>query len=79
MRRRRTEVTVELRKNKRDEHIQKRRNVPLAGTSDSEENDKPVTQPLETIVANATSDQPSIQLQAVQSARFVQVMIMENS
>lgn len=69
MRRRRTEVTVELRKNKRDEHILKRRNVPLAGTSDSEENEKPVTQPLETIVANATSDQPSVQLQAVQAAR----------
>ena len=58
--------------NKRDEHILKRRNVPLAGTSDSEENEKPVSQPLETIVANATSDQPSVQLQAVQAARWDQ-------
>jgi len=70
MRRRRTEVSVEIRKNKRDEHILKRRNVPAAdSTTDSEENDRPVQQSLETIVQNAASDTPAVQLSAVQAAR----------
>lgn len=70
MRRRRTEVTIELRKNKRDEHLQKRRNVPTQEDStESEENEKPILQSLETIVQNASSDQPSVQLNAVQAAR----------
>jgi hypothetical protein len=33
MRRRRNEVTVELRKNKREETLQKRRNVPVADST----------------------------------------------
>jgi len=69
MRRRRTEVTVELRKNKRDEHILKRRNVPQQDSTDSEDTEKPVQQSLETIVQNAASDQPAVQLSAVQAAR----------
>jgi len=69
MRRRRTEVTVELRKNKREEHLLKRRNVPAPDSTDSEENDKPLNQSLDTIVQNASSDQPAIQLGAVQAAR----------
>lgn len=69
MRRRRTEVTVELRKNKRDEHILKRRNVPQVDSTDSEENEKPVQQSLESIVQDASSDKPAVQLSAVQAAR----------
>lgn len=55
--------------NKRDEHILKRRNVPAQDSTDSEENEKPITQSLETIVQNASSDQPAVQLSAVQAAR----------
>lgn len=69
MRRRRTEVSVELRKNKREEHLLKRRNVPAQDSTDSEDSEKPLTQSLETIVQNASSDQPAVQLSAVQSAR----------
>ena len=54
---------------KRDEHILKRRNVPAQDSTDSEENEKPITQSLETIVQNASSDQPAVQLSAVQAAR----------
>ncbi|ELT97738.1 hypothetical protein CAPTEDRAFT_180032 [Capitella teleta] len=69
MRRRRTEVTVELRRNKKEEHLLKRRNVPVVDSTDSEENDQSATQSLESIVLNASSDQPSVQIKAVQAAR----------
>ncbi|KAI8498962.1 PREDICTED: importin subunit alpha-3-like isoform X2 [Branchiostoma belcheri] len=70
MRRQRNEVTVELRKNKREEHLLKRRNVPRIDSSESEEGDKPVTnQTLAEIVQNATSSDVSVQLTAVQAAR----------
>ncbi|KAL4219948.1 Importin subunit alpha-3 [Mactra antiquata] len=70
MRRRRTEVTVELRKNKREEHVLKRRNVPLAADStDSDEFERPSCQSLQDIVQNAYSSEPAVQLSAVQAAR----------
>ena len=69
MRRRRTEVTVELRKSKRDQHILKRRNVPAQDSTDSDDSEKPTSQSLQTIVLNASSDEPSVQLSAVQAAR----------
>lgn len=55
--------------NKREEHMLKRRNVPTQDSTDSEDNEKPTTQSLETIVANANSPEPEIQLGAVQAAR----------
>ncbi|XP_014664270.1 PREDICTED: LOW QUALITY PROTEIN: importin subunit alpha-4-like [Priapulus caudatus] len=72
MRRRRSEVTVELRKNKRDEHLLKRRNVPIQESSsdlDSESDRLVNTTSLETIIQNASSDQTALQLSAVQAAR----------
>ncbi|XP_070539029.1 importin subunit alpha-3-like [Ptychodera flava] len=69
MRRRRNEVTVELRKNKRDDVILKRRNVPRIDSADSDEGEVSVNASLETIVQNAASEQPGVQLSAVQAAR----------
>nr|QYR90149.1 importin subunit alpha-3 [Laodelphax striatellus] len=70
MRRRRNEVTVELRKNKREETLQKRRNVPVSDSADEEEFDRNYfTTNLEQLVMDASSDNPTKQLQAVQSAR----------
>lgn len=68
MRRRRNEVTVELRKNKRDESLLKRRNVPQVDSTDDEEVDRGHPD-LQAIVHNASSGDPNIQLNAVQSAR----------
>ncbi|OAD52483.1 Importin subunit alpha-3, partial [Eufriesea mexicana] len=71
MRRRRNEVTVELRKSKRDETLQKRRNVPTTGLTDEEDTDKHDISKinLADLVENASSNDPSVQLQAVQAAR----------
>ncbi|XP_046380855.1 LOW QUALITY PROTEIN: importin subunit alpha-4-like [Haliotis rubra] len=69
MRRRRTEVTIELRKNKRDQHVLKRRNVPAQDSTDSDDNEKPTSQSLQTIVLNASSPDTTVQLSAVQAAR----------
>merc|ERR1719510_1652956 len=71
MRRRRTEVTVELRKNKRDDTLNKKRNVPNTEdtTDDETDRDNLSTASLETIVERAQNADPSTQLAAVQAAR----------
>lgn len=67
MRRRRNEVNVELRKNKREETILKRRNVPLV---DSTDEDDLSTCNLKRLVEKASNvNDPAEQLQAVQAAR----------
>lgn len=72
MRRQRTEVVVELRKNKRDEHLLKRRNVPhedMCEDSDVDGDFRSQNTSLEAIVENANSNNQGIQLSAVQAAR----------
>nr|XP_023697083.1 importin subunit alpha-4-like [Paramormyrops kingsleyae] len=71
MRRHRNEVTVELRKNKRDEHLLKKRNVPQEESledSDIDTDFKGQNVTLDVILQNATSDNPVVQLSAVQAA-----------
>ncbi|XP_015764342.1 PREDICTED: importin subunit alpha-4-like [Acropora digitifera] len=67
LRQRRNEVTVELRKAKRDDCVQKKRNVPqdLA----DEKDDSLQGKSLHSIVVNASSQDPTEQLGAVQAAR----------
>ncbi|KAA0193002.1 hypothetical protein HAZT_HAZT004393 [Hyalella azteca] len=71
MRRRRTEVTVELRKNKRDETLQKRRNVPVGSDEvDDGECEKFLTaERLASLVSDAQSPDSEVKLAAVQAAR----------
>jgi len=71
MRRRRNEVTVEIRKTKRDDTLNKKRNVPnVEDTTDEEDGRESLaTASLETIVERARSAEPATQLAAVQAAR----------
>ncbi|KAL1124229.1 hypothetical protein AAG570_001999 [Ranatra chinensis] len=69
MRRRRNEVTVELRKNKRDETLQKKRNVPNVDLTDEDEDKNLASINLEQLVEDAKSQNMEVQLKAVQSAR----------
>lgn len=58
MRRRRNEVTVELRKNKREETLQKRRNVPVMDSTDEDDIERSLTNTnLVQLVEQAASDE----------------------
>lgn len=71
MRRRRNEVTVELRKNKRDETLLKRRNVHTAETASNEPDPEKYVDftNLAAIVQSAASNDGELQLNAVKAAR----------
>lgn len=71
-------MTVELRKNKRDEHLLKRRNVPIQESSSDldSDSDRLTNTSLGTIIQNASSDQPGLQLSAIQAARCVFVFCL---
>uniref|UniRef100_A0A8C7LSM7 Karyopherin subunit alpha 3 n=1 Tax=Oncorhynchus mykiss TaxID=8022 RepID=A0A8C7LSM7_ONCMY len=64
MRRHRNDVTVELRKNKRDKHLLKKRNVPQEDSLEDSDIDSDFKG-----VGNAVSDNAVVQLSAVQAAR----------
>lgn len=67
LRQRRSEVSVVLRKAKRDEQLQKRRLLPNA--DEDEKDNKFQDASLHSIVENAANDDPTTQLAAVQAAR----------
>jgi importin subunit alpha-2 len=72
MRRRRTDVTVELRKAKKDEQLLKRRNLQVEPDETAlQESNKivPLDLSLPAIVANVTSLNPQAQFAGVQSCR----------
>ncbi|CAG2111285.1 unnamed protein product [Medioppia subpectinata] len=69
MRRRRNEMSVELRKNKRDETLLKRRNVPIDCEAYSEADTTNDFISLQSIVISAASDNVEEQLNAVKAAR----------
>ncbi|XP_046392001.1 importin subunit alpha-1 [Ischnura elegans] len=73
MRRRRCEVNVELRKARKDEQLQKRRNIALVDEPQSplqENNNRTqLNMSIETIIADMDSNDPQTQLNATQAAR----------
>ncbi|XP_041351845.1 importin subunit alpha-1-like [Gigantopelta aegis] len=72
MRRRRTQVSVELRKSKKDEQLLKRRNVSVCDEPTSplqEKNKERLLMSIPEIIAGITSSDPQTQLTATQAAR----------
>jgi len=72
MRRARNDMAVEIRKQKRDDHLLKRRNVPIVDDldeSDSDSKSVPLSLSLSEIVENAKNNDDVVQLTAVQQAR----------
>ncbi|EDV25305.1 uncharacterized protein TRIADDRAFT_23692 [Trichoplax adhaerens] len=68
LRRRRVDVKIELRKNKRSEEIAKRRNVPVDDEID-EEDDRALEVTLINLISRAKNSDPNVQLEAVQAIR----------
>lgn len=77
IRNRRNEVTVELRKSKKDDQMNKRRNIDVNATSPLKEhnspasptNNQPLYSSLEEIILHMRSDDPSLVYRATQAAR----------
>ncbi|XP_014253052.1 importin subunit alpha-1 [Cimex lectularius] len=74
LRRRRNEVSIELRKAKKDDQLAKRRNIhiddePLSPLQESTSNSPPIT--IEDIFAKLYSNDENVQLQATQAARKI--------
>lgn len=73
MRSRRHETTIELRKNKKDDQMFKRRNIDVNATSPLKENNALLspgpTMPLDDIIAGMRGNNPNLVFQATQSAR----------
>lgn len=77
IRNRRNEVTVELRKSKKDDQMNKRRNIDVNATSPLKEhnspasptNNQPLYSSLEEIIMHMKSDDPSLAFRATQAAR----------
>lgn len=77
IRNRRNEVTVELRKSKKDDQMNKRRNIDVNATSPLKEHNSPASPPtnqplyssLEEIIMHMKCDDPSLVHRATQAAR----------
>jgi importin subunit alpha-1/8 len=73
MRQRRQEVSVELRKNKKEDQLLKRRNIeavePTSPLQESNGQSPVATMTLDDIIANIQNPNPTMQFQAVQAVR----------
>lgn len=75
-RHRRNEVTIELRKSKKDDQMNKRRNIDINATSPLKEHNSPASPPsqilyasLDEIIAQMRSEDPTLVHRATQAAR----------